>query len=154
MIVEVSSNGTDFIRFPATTELLNSSQIGSFENMDATYFDNLAGKYIANYGVPFDLSELPDTSILDKQNITHIKLVDVIGTIDTAYASFDQFGNPINDPWPTNFASGGFDLDAVGIIHSKIPLAIEDIERRMKRSEMIFQYDYLGRVVGSINSSK
>ena len=25
----------------------------------------------------------------------------------------------INDPWPTNFSTGGFDLDAVGVVHEK-----------------------------------
>ena len=26
---------------------------------------------------------------------------------------------PVNDPWPTPFNSGGFDLDAMGIIHTR-----------------------------------
>ena len=29
----------------------------------------------------------------------------------------DSLGNWINDPWPTNFQTSGFDLDAVGVIH-------------------------------------
>jgi hypothetical protein len=35
------------------------------------------------------------------------------------YASYDSQGHQINDPWPTNFPTGGFDLDAVGVINEK-----------------------------------
>jgi len=41
------------------------------------------------------------------------------------YASYDSQGHQINDPWPTDFFwtgfTGGFDLDAVGVIHQKQP---------------------------------
>jgi hypothetical protein len=37
------------------------------------------------------------------------------------YASCDSQGHQINDPWPTPFPTGGFDLDAVGVIHQKQP---------------------------------
>jgi hypothetical protein len=40
---------------------------------------------------------------------------------ENSYASNDSQGHQINDPWPTNFPTGGFDLDAVGIIHQKQP---------------------------------
>ena len=52
------------------------------------------------------------------ERLTHIKIIDVVGSIQNQYASRDQYGNKINDPWPTAFASSGFDLDAVGVIHS------------------------------------
>ena len=55
---------------------------------------------------------------LDVNAITHIKLIDVVGTINPAYATYDSQGNIINDPYPTEFPSGGFDLDAIGVIHS------------------------------------
>ncbi|NIA17499.1 MAG: hypothetical protein GWO86_04040, partial [Planctomycetes bacterium] len=35
------------------------------------------------------------------------------------YSSCDINGHQINDPWPTPFDSGGFDLDAVGIINER-----------------------------------
>ena len=54
---------------------------------------------------------------LDKDHITHVRIIDVIGNIDPEYATYDCQGNPINDPWPTPFASCGMDLDAVGVIH-------------------------------------
>lgn len=112
--VEVSSNGEDFVRFP-NYFTYGVTQIGTFGTSDATHIHNLAGKYKVNYGTPFDLSEIPDTSILNKNGITHIKIIDVIGNITLSI--FDTDSNPVNDPYPTPFASGGFDLDAVGAIH-------------------------------------
>jgi len=118
--VEVSSNGVDFVRFPATSLTQDTMPIGSFGLLDATKLNNLAGKYRGLYGVPFDLVELKDSAQLDIQSITHIRLVDVVGSLDNDYASFDQFGHKINDPWPTLFPSSGFDLDAVGLIHTTV----------------------------------
>jgi hypothetical protein len=43
--------------------------------------------------------------------------VDVVGSINKQYASYDAFGHAINDPWPTPYNSSGIDLDAVGVIH-------------------------------------
>ena len=42
--------------------------------------------------------------------------MDVIGAINQTFTSFDSQGNQVNDPYPTNFASGGFDLDAVALL--------------------------------------
>jgi hypothetical protein len=82
--------------------------------------NNLAGKYRAGYGTPFDLSDLSDNPLLNKQAITHVKLIDVVGSIDANYGTTDANGTLINDAFPTPFASGGFDLDAVGIIHGTL----------------------------------
>ncbi|RZJ60527.1 MAG: T9SS type A sorting domain-containing protein, partial [Flavobacterium sp.] len=38
--------------------------------------------------------------------------------LDPQYASYDSFGNRINDPFPTPFYSGGFDLAGVGILNA------------------------------------
>lgn len=117
--VEVSSDGVNYHRFPARSNTQTNTQIpGSGVYMDASAIHNLAGKYIANYGVPFDLEDLSGVAGLDVNNVTHVRLVDVIGNI-TAHTSTDAVGNPINDPYPTNFATGGFDLDAVGVMHQK-----------------------------------
>ena len=86
--------------------------------MNARYINNLAGKYIGGYGTPFDLQELDSISGLDINNITHVRVIDVIGSIGE-HASLDQTGRKINDPYPSAFATGGFDLDAVGVIHQK-----------------------------------
>jgi len=123
--VEVSSNGTDFFRFPATSNTQTLTQTGSFGSTDATQINNLAGKYRGQYGTPFDLADIPNHALLDKQHITHVKVMDVVGSIQSAYATYDMNGNAVNDPWPTPFPSGGFDLDAVGVIHQQ-PLSVHD----------------------------
>lgn len=117
--VEVSSDGNNFVRFPSVSLTQDSSQINSFGGIDPENIHNLAGKYIVNYGTPFDLEDLKDSSKIDVNNITHIKIIDVVGDINNGYASSDSRGNKINDPWPTAFWSCGFDLDAVGIINLK-----------------------------------
>lgn len=115
--VEVSSDGSNFFRFPAHSLTDTSSPIGGFGAVQPTNINNLAGKYVANYGTPFDLRELSNHPLLDKQQITHIKIIDVVGTLQSGYAQYDTANRPIQDPYPTPFPSGGFDLDAVGAIH-------------------------------------
>jgi hypothetical protein len=49
-----------------------------------------------------------------------VRVVDVVGSIDPAYARRDSDGRIVNDPWPTDFpiiGNGGFDLDAIGVFH-------------------------------------
>lgn len=117
-VVEVSSDGENYVRFPATSNTPNDMQVGPFENYaDATLLNNLAGKYREFYGTPFDLDELTGSPNLNLNAITHVKIIDVVGTIDPQYAFYDQAANAINDPYPTAFSSGGFDLDAVGVIN-------------------------------------
>lgn len=118
--VEVSSDGVNYFRFPSTSYLPYDTQTGTFGTSDPTKINNLAGKFRVEYGVPFDLEELNDHSLLDKNEITHVKIIDVIGDISGNHTSYDQFNVPINDPFPTEFESGGFDLDAVGVIHSQL----------------------------------
>ena len=117
--VEVSSDGVNYFRFPATSNTQTETQIGNSGGIDATEINNLAGKYKVGWGTPFDLDDLPDDVNLDKNNITHVKLIDVIGSIEPQYASLDFYGNMINDPYPTAFASGGFDLTGIGVINNR-----------------------------------
>lgn len=116
-IVTVSSDGIHYFGFPTHSQTQTQIQIGTFDAPEPEYLNNIAGKYTGNYGTPFDLSEVENNVLLDKTNITHIKITDVVGSIDPQYATFDSFGNAINDSFPTPFDSGGFDLDAVGVIH-------------------------------------
>jgi len=116
--VEVSSDGINFFRFENTSEVPINQQIGNFSFSDCRYVNNLAGKYRVSYGTPFDLAELANETGLDVSNITHVKLIDVIGSIDPAVGSYDSFGNIINDPFPTEFESGGFDLDAIAVLNN------------------------------------
>lgn len=116
--VEVSSNGGDFIRFPAVSLTPATSQVGPWSLLDATNLHNLAGKYGQGHGVPFDLAELAHHfPLLDVRAVTHVRLIDVVGSIDPLYATYDSLGNKVNDPFPTSFATGGFDLDAVAVLH-------------------------------------
>jgi hypothetical protein len=118
--VEVSSDGINYTRFPATSGTPDTEQISSIGGMsyiNARRLNNLAGKYIGTWGTPFDLAELSGTPGLDINAVTHVRIVDVIGDVGP-YASFDDAGNVVNDPFPTAFASGGFDLDAVGVLNA------------------------------------
>lgn len=118
-IVTVSSDGVNYFGFQTHSQTQTNTQIGTFETPHAEYLNNIAGKYEGNYGTPFDLNEIPNNPLLDKNNITHIKITDVVGSIEAQYATYDSFGNAINDSYPTAFQSGGFDLDAVGVINQK-----------------------------------
>jgi hypothetical protein len=121
--VEVSSNGEDFFRFEAQSLTNLENQIGVFGLLETEKIHNLAGKYPGQWGTPFDLSELEIHVDLSINAISHIRIVDVVGSINPLYASVDANNRIINDPWPTAFYSGGFDLDAIGIIHQN-PLNI------------------------------
>jgi hypothetical protein len=180
--VEVSSDGNNFFRFNSVSLTPTNTQINNAGSVDTTNIHNLAGKYCAGYGTPFDLQELKDVnSLLDVNCITHVRIIDVVGYVRPAdfsgdgivnftdysifaaaylgkpndenwnqdcdiaqpadniidmldlarfmdewlsennYAGYDSRGHQINDPWPTDFWSGGFDLDAVGVIYQKQP---------------------------------
>jgi hypothetical protein len=116
--VEVSSNGTDFVRFPTVSLTQNTSQVGSFGTLDPTNLDGLAGKYRGGFGTPFDLSQVAGLSPnVDVNHINFVRIVDVVGSINPAFGTHDSQGHLINDPYPTPFASGGFDLDGVGVLN-------------------------------------
>ena len=119
--VSVSSDGKNFVTFPCVSLTQDTIQITNFDFLDATKIHNLAGKYISNFGVPFDLDVLQDyyPSILDLNNILYIRICDVGGSINPLLASYDSQGHIINDPYPSPFISGGFDLDAVGLRNIK-----------------------------------
>lgn len=115
--VEVSSDGWRYFRFPCHSLSDTALQCGAFGYTEPEKINNLAGKYRYGFGVPFDIDELPDYKDLNKQSITHVKIVDVVGSLNPLYSGFDTAGRKINDPWPTPWPSGGFDLDAIGVIH-------------------------------------
>ncbi|MGC9331033.1 MAG: T9SS type A sorting domain-containing protein [Bacteroidales bacterium] len=121
--VEVSSDGENFVRFPAISNVPADEQISSYGTLNKNHVYNLAGAHPTNTGCGFDLSELEDAAGLDIYNITHVKIIDACGNIDADYACYDAEGNIINDPWPTAFSSGGFDLDAVAVLNNKTSIA-------------------------------
>ncbi len=136
--VEVSSDGTDFARFPSTdlTGELDPNQYNRYFDITKVY--NLAGKHPNSYyeftGTPFDLSEIRDepnvaAGLVDLNNITYVRIVDIPGSgnfsdkatkfIDPcSWPDWDYFdaNHPIYDAWPT-WGSDGFDLEAVGVLH-------------------------------------
>ena len=120
--VEVSSDGVNFVRFPSIS--LNSNPITAFGNFDATNVFNLAGKhgnsYGESWGTPFDLSHLKNVpavtgGLVNLQQIRYVRIVDIPGS----GAFLDAAGRSIYDPWQT-IGSGGFDLDAVGVISRRV----------------------------------
>ena len=113
--VEVSSDGVNFVRFPATSLTQTQTQVES--HVDPTFINNLAGKYRVGYGTPFDLEELRDSANIDINNITHVRVVDVVGSIDPQYATYDAYGHMVNDPFPTITYSSGFDLDGICVLN-------------------------------------
>ncbi|MGD0785192.1 MAG: PEP-CTERM sorting domain-containing protein [Sedimentisphaerales bacterium] len=174
--VEVSSDGNNFFRFNAVSLTDPNTQVGTFGSVDTTNINNLAGKYRASYGTPFDLQELAGIEGLDINSVKYVRIIDVVGCIQSAdfnndgmvnfsdyailaaaylsrtneprwnarcdiaapygiidmadieqfvfqwlteWSSMDSAGHKINDPWPTPFDTGGFDLDAVGVIHQQ-----------------------------------
>lgn len=148
--VEVSSDGVNFFRFEAVSLTDTTSQTNSFGNTDATKIYNLAGKYKAQYGTPFDLNELAGTPGLDINNISHVKIIDVVGAVSESYATYDSQNHAINDPWPTEFPTGGFDLDAVGVINFT-PTSVSELDNEIKlkmypnpvKNQLNFEFDEL-----------
>jgi hypothetical protein len=116
--IEVSSNGTDFYRFPSVSLTQTTTQVGSFGTLDPTNISNLAGKHTAGTGTMFDLADLGNPIGLDLNNVRYVRVVDVVGSINPLYATHDSLGNVINDPWKTSFDSGGFDLDGVAVLNT------------------------------------
>ncbi len=117
--VDVSSDGVHFFRFPSVSQTQTTTQVGAFGLLDASNLHDLAGKYIAGYGTGFDLSELAGvSSYLNINDVTEVRITDVVGSINPLYGTRDSLGNLINDPWTTPFASGGFDLNGIGVINT------------------------------------
>ncbi len=128
--VEVSSNGTDFIRFP--THSLTPLWPGAYGCFIASGVFGMTGKHINAYGdqwgTPFDLAWIADHPLVlngtvDLNNIRYVRQVDIPGggpndtKGKTTGLFFDSYGNPIFDSWVT-WGSGGTDLDAIGVLNS------------------------------------
>ncbi|MDR1305214.1 MAG: hypothetical protein LBK76_08340 [Verrucomicrobiales bacterium] len=123
--VEVSTDNIHFARFPSVS--LTAGPVNTYGNIDPSNVYNLAGAscngYGESWGTSFNLDDLladPDAlaliadGYLDLDNIIYIKLIDIPGC---GYYT-DSLGNPIYDAWTTN-GSGGFDLDAIGVLHNR-----------------------------------
>ncbi len=118
--VEVSSNGIDFARFPSLTS--QTSSVLPLQELDADDFANFAGHRLVGIGSEFDLSDLANDPLViagdvDLRAIEYVRIIDVIGNGST----FDSMSSPVYDPYPTQFVTGGFDIDAVGAIYVPEP---------------------------------
>jgi len=102
--VEVSADGVNFLRMPNAS--LTASPVPAFGGVDPTNVQGLGSKYRQGFGEPYDLASV------GLARATHVRLLDVIG--DGSY--LDSDGRVIYDPHLT-VQSGGFDLDAIGVIH-------------------------------------
>lgn len=125
--VEVSTDGTHFARFESDsqhTTLEDPFASPAFTGFDATGVNGLAGKTVndefgqLSFGTPFDLADLAGVQevidgLVDLNDINFIRFVDIPGRGDFT----DTSGDPILDAWETD-QSGGFDLDAVGVINT------------------------------------
>lgn len=150
--IEVSSDGVHFVRFPSVSLTPTSSQISSFGQLNTQKLYNLAGKYKALYGTPFDLNDLVDSISVNINHITHVRIVDVVGSIQTSICSFDSKQNIINDPYPTPYWSSGFDLDAVGVIHNTLFTGI--LENEQKSDFHVHVYESRKIRISSSNTDK
>lgn len=125
--VEVSSDGERYVRFPAICDFQTDSQLTNIMYMDAAQVHNLAGKYIAGGGTPFDLEELKDSVGLDVEHVRYVRLIDVVGTLDPNHATYDARGMIINGPYPTAFPSCGFDLESVAVLNESSTASIAQL---------------------------
>ncbi len=133
--VEVSSDGTHFVRFP--NQSLTPSPVGSYGTINSNNISGLAGKFKQGYGTEFDLAELQalysyligggnpvgltstfqtqltgNFPYLDLNNVRYVRIIDIVGDGNAR----DAFGHVIYDPYPT-FGSGGFDLEAIAVMN-------------------------------------
>ncbi len=125
--VEVSTDGIQFERFNAVSNSDTAVQL--HDTIKAGQINNLAGKYVGGYGTPFDLIQLKNIPGLNIKLIRFVRVIDVVGTINPLFATRDMHGNKINDPYPTAFDTGGFDLDGVGVIYT-VMMGLDDDKLR------------------------
>jgi len=111
--VEVSSDGTNFFRFPNFS--MTSNPVPSFGTIDPTDVKGLGCKYRQGYGEPYDLARLEGTEGLDVQDVRWVRVLDVSG--DGTFT--DSVGRIIYDPYLAT-GSAGFDLDGVGVLSNEI----------------------------------
>ena len=112
-LVEVSSDGVNFFQFDAFS--LTPDPVSAFGSLDPTNIDGLAGKYRQGWGTPFDLDVFSGVAGLDINNVSYVRLLDVVG--DGSMFDNSPTPNPIYDPYMTT-GSAGFDLDAIAVLNS------------------------------------
>lgn len=136
--VEVSSNGADFARFGSVS--LTPGPVGPYGTVEISNIHSLAGKHPNANGIctgtPFDLQNIAGdpnvtSGAVDINDIRYVRIVDVPGSgdfYDGAIGHTDANTRPNWAPYPNNhpvydawvtWGSGGFDLEAVGVLHDQ-----------------------------------
>ena len=173
--VEVSSNGQDFARFPSVS--LVEEAVGMFGTIDMNKIYNLAGKHPNAYGVcegtPFDLEDVANdplmtAGLVDINDIRFIRIVDIPGT-GTFYDNAAEYINPdtwpqwdfysdihpIYDAWNTSlvplYPSGGFDLEAIGVLHEQQFSADINLDGIVDEADLELMNSALGSHFGQSN---
>ena len=136
--VEVSTDGERFVRFPATCLTQTETQLPNSGQTDPTNINNLAGKFRIGYGTPFDLEELRDSIGINIDSIVYVRIVDVVGSINPQYATYDAYGHIVNDPWPTPFEASGFDLTGVAVLHENMNYVVVPQDAEIAASEIVY----------------
>ncbi len=174
--VEVSSNGEDFVRFPAVS--LTAGRVDFLlGTIDSTEVYNLAGKHPNGYGTctgtPFDLSDVADlpevvSGIVDINDVRYVRIVDIPGSGDfhdqavmhinpNTWPDWDLYANdhPIYDAWNTTLApidpSGGFDLEAIGVLEEQEYSADINLDGIVDDSDLELLESALGSHFGQAN---
>ena len=123
--VEVSTDGVTFLRMPSISRI--PGPLGAFDGIQSGDTYNLAGNFVGGTG--FDLDDITGdpmvtSGAVDLRMIRFVRVVDVIGDCANG-SSFDALGNAVCDPYPTAFASGGFDLTGVAVMNPPGPVRAE-----------------------------
>lgn len=136
--VEVSSDGVNFVRFAGVS--LTPEAVGPYGTIEVSDVYNLAGKHANSggncTGTAFDLAELARreevvSGVVDINDIRYVRIVDIPGGgayedmavehVDAGtWPAWSRYGdnNAIFDAWLT-WGSGGFDLEAVGVLREQ-----------------------------------
>ena len=94
-----------------------------------------------------DIVTIISGSHKNKEGESISKYIQLLGTGEF----LDSKGNVINEPYPTAFASGGFDLDGVGVVNEKILTAINEIsENIVKYADVIEPFDEFNEIAFAI----
>ena len=113
-------------RFPCQSLTQTNGQVNGFGGLMAYDVQGFAGIHQAQIGTLFDLEEIDALNPFD--TVYYVRCIDVIGIVDPLLESYDSQGNLINDPYPTPYASSGFDIDAVAYVKDySAPTSIETI---------------------------
>jgi hypothetical protein len=168
--VEVSSNCSDFVRFPSVS--LTNGLVGMYGTIEISDVYNLAGKHpnaeVVCTGTPFDLSEIADApkvvaGLVDINNINYVRIVDIPGSgdfVDDAvkqinpdsrpFWDFYTANHPIYDAWLT-FESGGVDLEAVGVFEEQNYSADINLDGMVDMSDFVLFGSAWGSFFGHVN---